>query len=179
MTTLVAPKTDRCIAVKRGYEYVVQQDYHSRLSILGYRVSTPFFELYEDGTLIIKQYYAYDGPSGTTIDTLDALRTAAEHDVGYQMLREKLIPPEYKAVIDQRFYEVFREDQAVRERLKPKRRVVRWLKTAALPIVKPWNASRARIWYWAVDTFGAEANKHQHPVEWAPCTPEELAVSQR
>ena len=50
--------------------------------------------------LSIKEGYAWDGPSGPTIDTKDFMRGALIHDALYQLLREGQLPKEDRKVAD-------------------------------------------------------------------------------
>lgn len=75
-----------------GYKYQVYEDCWLKTNIVGYRVSHKFFELYEDGMLLVRAGYAWDGASGPTIDTKSSMRSSLGHDVFYQMLREGLLP---------------------------------------------------------------------------------------
>ena len=58
--------------------------------IKGYRISHRYFELYEDGRLVIKTGYRWDGPSGPTVDTPSFMRGSCVHDIFFQCLRENL-----------------------------------------------------------------------------------------
>jgi hypothetical protein len=46
-----------------------------------------YLSLGNDGILIIKKGYAWDGPSGPTIDTLSFMRGSLVHDALYQLMR--------------------------------------------------------------------------------------------
>jgi hypothetical protein len=47
--------------------------------------------LSKTGRLTIKKGYAWDGPSGPTIDTPNFMRGSLVHDALYQLMREKLL----------------------------------------------------------------------------------------
>lgn len=65
----------------------------------GYRVSTPirpasdvrtrFIDLKRNGRLFIRKDYAWDGPSGISIDTASFMRGSLVHDALYQLMRER------------------------------------------------------------------------------------------
>lgn len=64
------------------------QEYQVKIDIkpkkdLTYR----FMSLSESGTLTVKEGYAWDGPSGPTIDTPNFMRGSLVHDVLYQLMR--------------------------------------------------------------------------------------------
>ena len=59
------------------------------------------------GHLIIKRSYAWDGPSGPTIDTKNFMRGSLVHDALYQLMRhEHLSSDEWRAVADLEHHEV-------------------------------------------------------------------------
>lgn len=95
---------------ERKYKYQITRPYTILLNITGYNISEIYFHLKEDGTLTVHALYAYDGPSGPTIDTKDSLRAALVHDVLYQMMRMKLLPEDYKDYADNLFREILIED---------------------------------------------------------------------
>lgn len=69
-----------------------------------------FFEFYADGTLIIKKGFAWDGPSGPTIDTKDAHIAAIVHDVFYRCIRRGYLPLSIKPIADRIFYKLLRKN---------------------------------------------------------------------
>lgn len=50
-------------------------------------IETKFVELNKEGALTIKKGYAWDGPSGPTIDTKTFMRGSLVHDALYQLMR--------------------------------------------------------------------------------------------
>ena len=77
-------------AGKKRHKYEMLRDRFVHTNVTGYRISHKFFELYEDGRLLIKCGYRWDGPSGITIDTASFMRSSCAHDVLFQMLRENM-----------------------------------------------------------------------------------------
>ena len=61
-------------------------------SIRDQYLRTEYIELKYDGTLTLRKGYAWDGPSGPTIDTADSMRGSAGHDALYQLIELGLIP---------------------------------------------------------------------------------------
>ena len=74
-----------CIAYKAGYKYQLKARYAVQIDI---RPAAPidmeYLGLTTDGTLTVKKGYAWDGPSGPTIDTLNFMRGSLVHDALYQ-----------------------------------------------------------------------------------------------
>ena len=52
-------------------------------------IEMSFIVLTSDGKLTIKNRYAWDGPSGPTIDTKSFMRGSLVHDALYQLMRER------------------------------------------------------------------------------------------
>ncbi|MBN2238608.1 MAG: hypothetical protein JW712_02450 [Dehalococcoidales bacterium] len=101
---------------KRGYKYQVYEEYRHATKIQPTEdvPADPRFkkylELKTDGTLIIKAGYAWDGPSGPTIDTPSFMRGSLVHDALYQLLREKCIGQEWRDEADRILKETCIED---------------------------------------------------------------------
>lgn len=83
------------------YKYQLVQDYHQFVNTITWRlpiletghVATTFIEFFNSGDLTIKAGYAWDGPSGPTIDTDTFMRGSLVHDVMYQLMREQHLSP--------------------------------------------------------------------------------------
>lgn len=95
---------------KRVYKYQLVLDHVEYTSIKGHTVRHPLFTLDRDGRLWIGYGYAWDGPSGPTVDTKDFMRGSLVHDVFYQMMREGQLPLSCKDAVDQLLYDICRED---------------------------------------------------------------------
>lgn len=99
-----------CYRELRGYKYELIHPYSQETGITGYYISTDFLQLETGGKLDIKQEYAWDGPSGPTIDTLNFMRGSLVHDALYQLIRLKMIPYECKTQADMLLRDICRED---------------------------------------------------------------------
>lgn len=60
--------------------------------------------------IIIKDGYAWDGPSGPVVDTPKKMRASLVHDALYQLIREGLVDPEHKDFADRLFMSMCIED---------------------------------------------------------------------
>ncbi len=79
----------RCIVYNSGYKYQLKREYTLRLDLRPPQaIDTEYIGFALDGTLRIARGYAWDGPSGPTIDTLDFMRGSLVHDALYQLMRE-------------------------------------------------------------------------------------------
>jgi len=80
----------KCITYKSGYKYQLKQSYSIIIPIKpDAPIASEFITLATDGTLNIKSGYAWDGPSGPTIDTINFMRGSLIHDALYQLMRER------------------------------------------------------------------------------------------
>lgn len=112
------------------YKYQLMENYFFKTTItLNDDVSVmDFVTLRHNGNLEIYKGYAWDGPSGPTIDTKNFMRGSLVHDALYQLIREEKIPRSYKAY----------SDTLIR----------------ALCVEDGMSAFRAWYVYWAVRLFG-------------------------
>lgn len=122
---------DRQIKYREGFKYQLAEDYKTKLNLIGYTIDIQFIKLTSIGVLLIRSGYAWDGPSGPTIDTKDSMRGSLEHDVLYQLMRMKLLPQEVREYADDRLEYVCEEDGMGR--------------------------FRANLWNFGVDRFAAGA----------------------
>ena len=77
-----------CYRKLSHYKYQLMQDF--RIPTQAYptaSVDTPYLCLAQNGKLTIKTGYAWDGPSGPTIDTSTFMRASLVHDALYQLMR--------------------------------------------------------------------------------------------
>ena len=85
---------------RKGYKYQLHDDYSFPTLIFNYSVDTDYLSLKPDGLLTAKKGYAWDGPSGPTVDTKSFMRGSLLHDVIYQLIREGYIPKRFKDYAD-------------------------------------------------------------------------------
>ena len=89
-----------CYRKLRRYKYQLTQAYAIDVGIKGYAIDTPYLKLDRQGNLTIQKSYAWDGPSGPTLDTLNFMRGSLVHDALYQLIRLQKLPYMYKAYAD-------------------------------------------------------------------------------
>jgi len=101
------------IAYKAGYKYQLAEDYVVSIGIKpDHPIKTGYIGLTVDGVLVIKEGYAWDGPSGPTIDTLNFMRGSLVHDALYQLMRERhLNRVKYREAVDRLLQKMLREDR--------------------------------------------------------------------
>ncbi len=125
--------TKESIFYKSGYKYQLEFIYlftHDKLKDLipGVEAGNPYVTLYKDGRLSIRNSYAWDGPSGPTIDTLNFMRGSLVHDALYQLIREGYLGPAAKDIADSLLKEICIQDGM--------------------------STIRANVVYWAVKNYG-------------------------
>ena len=87
------------IRYRSGYKYQLADEYSVKVRVVPEQniVTGPtnqFINLDTDGALVIKGGYAWDGPSGPTIDTKNFMRGSLVHDALYQIMRLELLSKE-------------------------------------------------------------------------------------
>lgn len=144
------------IAYKEGYRYQLVDTYAYHIPEAYPKNEKPIVTEYLhliNGVLTIEKGYAWDGPSGPTIDTPDSLRGSLIHDALYQLIRLGHLPPKWRRWADEMFRAILLEDGMVPE--------------------------RATLWYKAVRLFAGPAShpSAERPVLYAPrpLTPQEVA----
>lgn len=79
----------KCITYNDGYKYQLKDACTVTIDIKpGKSIETEYINLDTAGRLDIAKGYAWDGPSGPTIDTLTFMRGSLVHDALYQLMRE-------------------------------------------------------------------------------------------
>ena len=100
----------RKIKYKAGYKYQLHEAYRIRTGIVDHLVSVDFIALDLDGLLHIREGYAWDGPSGPTIDTQNFMRGSLVHDALYQLIAIGMIGINQRQEADQLLRQICRED---------------------------------------------------------------------
>lgn len=121
--------TQVCYRKLRNYKYQVMKEYEHETELrlekaVGSR--DDWVRLETDGTLRFKKGYAWDGPSGPTIDTKTFMRGSLVHDGLYQLMREGQLDPERRKYADRLLRQICREDGMSRIRASYVYRSLRW-----------------------------------------------------
>lgn len=96
---------DAPIHYRSGYKYQLARGFTINVPCLPTKeISTEFISLTRLGVLRIRKGYAWDGPSGPTIDTDSAMRGSLVHDALYQLMRQKLLSRTKNRARADRFY---------------------------------------------------------------------------
>ena len=132
----------RYISFKKGYKYQLAHNYEYKTKIRGQFIQNGYLTLDEKGILFINKGYAWDGPSGPTIDTLTFMRGALIHDALYQLIRSNKLPRVYRKEADLELFKICLEDGM--------------------------NKFRAKYVYYAVRLFAGFAVKKQKEIIVAP-----------
>lgn len=100
------PRYPQPIYYKEGYKYQLAADFvidisHDIPPFTAVDIDTQFVRL-RCGVLTIRSGYAWDGPSGPTIDTPSGIYASIVHDALYQMMRIGA-PPTCREAVDKLF----------------------------------------------------------------------------
>jgi hypothetical protein len=80
------------IEYRSGYKYQLHKEYRVKVSLHPTEdIDTDYIGLSKEGMLRIKRGYAWDGPSGPTIDTANFMRGSLVHDALYQLMRRNAL----------------------------------------------------------------------------------------
>ena len=109
--SLMTP-TKACYRKLPKYKYQLVADCVTPIAISGLDLShSDFIALTKGGTLTVKNKYAWDGPSGPTIDTKTFMRGSLVHDALYQLMRlGALDRSEYRKTADRELRRICIED---------------------------------------------------------------------
>ena len=101
----------KSILYSSGYKYQLKADYQVHTDVVpDMPWEDQFCSLDVQGVLTVRSGYAFDGPSGPTIDTKSFMRGALVHDVLYQILRHGGLPKSYKDLCDRMLQRICVED---------------------------------------------------------------------
>ncbi|PJZ69869.1 hypothetical protein CH373_13555 [Leptospira perolatii] len=114
------------------YDYTIQIDLRPASEIIEpHQGELRFIRLKQNGQLTIFEGYAWDGPSGPTIDTPNFMRGSLVHDALYQLMRNSRLDQSTRKYADDLLHDLCIEDGMSKLRAK-------WV-------------------HWAVRTFGGSA----------------------
>jgi hypothetical protein len=101
-----------CYTKIRLYKYRLEDSYEYKTELTGRPASIDdgWVVLEGDGTLKLKKRYAWDGPSGPTIDTKNFMRGSLVHDALYQLMRAEKLEQSDRKYADQVIRRICRED---------------------------------------------------------------------
>jgi len=90
------------IEYRAGYKYQLTSDGNDAETgiIPAHRIETEYINLNLAGLITVKHGYAWDGPSGPTIDTKNFMRGSLFHDALYQLLREGHLAHAQRPAVD-------------------------------------------------------------------------------
>ena len=133
------------IRYRSGYKYQISDSYSHNVGIsLAEEVDLDFLTLDPTGNLVIKQGYAWDGPSGPALDTSTLMRASLVHDALYQLMRMERLPDSYRDHADDLMRKICIE--------------------AGMPTIRAWYTYHAVRWF----ASGANKPRNVKPVLSAP-----------
>lgn len=95
----------------KGYKYQLHLPYRQSINIAPeHDIETKFINLDTYGNLLIKAGYAWDGPSGPSIDTPSFIRGSLVHDALYQLIANCYLLRKDRAKADKLLKQICLED---------------------------------------------------------------------
>ncbi len=99
------------IEYSKGLKYQLRKTYCCQVSVFPEKeVKTDWIDLNTTGKLTIRKGYAWDGPSGPTIDTPSFMRGSVVHDALYQLMRMQLLSAKWRKQADIELHDDCLED---------------------------------------------------------------------
>jgi len=96
---------------KDGYKYQIVEPFEVQTGFeVEKAIRTKYITLNKHGKLKILSGYAWDGPSGPTVDTKSFMRGSCVHDSLYQLMREERLDIAYREPSDRLLQELCIED---------------------------------------------------------------------
>lgn len=99
------------IQYKSGYKYQLRKNASIRINLQFIKHLDIPFITYINGVLIAKFGYAWDGPSGPTVDTKNFMRGSLFHDVFFQLIREGYLSDSYYELANILLYRICEIDK--------------------------------------------------------------------
>lgn len=101
------------IKYREGYKYQTEEDYQLQcpeIPDITQGTGNDYVFFGKSKLLVIRRGYAWDGPSGPTIDSKDSMRGSLIHDAFYQLMREGFLSIEFRENVDDVFLRILLED---------------------------------------------------------------------
>jgi len=96
---------------RSGYKYQLHSDFYVDTGIIiPNTIEIDYITLAQAGTLYTRKGYAWDGPSGPTIDTKNFMRGSLVHDALYQLMRNEMLPLSRRGEADRLLQKMCKED---------------------------------------------------------------------
>lgn len=92
-----------------GYKYRLEKNFwiQTEIHFSNNLISNNgLIELRSDGRLLIKKSYSWDGASGLTFDTKSSFRGALTHDAFYELMRDNVLPIEFRKACDRELWRI-------------------------------------------------------------------------
>ena len=93
-----------CYKSLRNWKYELTEDYLSPTDIKGFKIDHDYVRLDEDGILLVRKGYMWDGASGPTYDSKSSMKPSLVHDALCQLMRLELLPFDLLDYTDKLFH---------------------------------------------------------------------------
>jgi len=103
--------TKNQITYRNGWKYQLVKSTEQLLTFAsGKDIVTEYVHFYKTGLLWLREGYAWDGPSVSTIGDYTNMRGSVMHDAIYQLMRLGLLHSKYRDMADREFRSMCRKD---------------------------------------------------------------------
>lgn len=92
---------------KIGSAYQVAEDFEYQTAWYGFARVCEQYSLSIDGLLMVKKYYAWDGPSGA-FHTKTFVKGSCIHDIGCDMINNGVLPMSMQPLVDEEMMKINR-----------------------------------------------------------------------
>lgn len=80
--------------------YSLGTDYHGITAVIGQQIDTHYCTLFDNGLLLLKSGFIWNGPSGPAINTPATLMPSALHDCLYRLIQEGELEKDHREASD-------------------------------------------------------------------------------
>lgn len=99
------------IQYRAGYKYQLAEEYSYDTGFeVAEDINLGFVILQSNGNLVMKNGYAWDGPSGPALDTPSFMRASLVHDALYQLIRSGKLSMDHRNKADRILREISLQD---------------------------------------------------------------------
>ena len=88
--------------------YTLDENYPGKTLVTGYNIAGDRFSLLENGNLILKPGFRWNGPSGPAVDTPKSMMPSGLHDCLYGAISAGLLPDSVRELSDETYREALR-----------------------------------------------------------------------
>ena len=96
--------------LRKHYKWQLEAGHLTSVDIFDHSVNSAWISLNNNGGLLIRKGYSWDGASGPAIDTDNFLRASLVHDALYQLIAANYLPMTLRRQADLELVRIAKED---------------------------------------------------------------------